>query len=93
MAWCRMTLNLTLSIPDSMAELVQTPDLPRRMLEAFALEGYREGTLDKKQVQLLLGFETRFETEDFLGAHGVWPGLTAEEVAEEGRRLNALLSR
>ena len=34
-----------------------------------------------------------WETEDFLAAHGVWPGLVAAEVAEDGRRLNALLSR
>lgn len=93
MAPSEMTLNLTLNIPDSMAELAQAPDLPRRMLEAFAVEGYREGTLTKVQVRLLLGFETRFETEDFLGAHGVWPGMAADEIAEDGRRLNALLSQ
>lgn len=88
-----MTLQLTLDIPDEVAETLPNSDLPLRLLEAFAVEGYRSGTLSVKQVRLLLGHDSRWETEDFLAAHGVWPGLTAEEVAEDGRRLNALLSR
>lgn len=85
-----MTLNLTLTIPDSMAELVQAPDLPRRMLEAFAVEGYRDGTLTKVQVRLLLGFETRVETEDFLAAHGVWPNPSVEDVVAGAKALGSL---
>ena len=88
-----MTLNMTLNIPDALAAELQALDLPRRLLEAFAVEGYRERTLSKKQVRLLLGHDSRFETEDFLAAHGVWPGLSADEVAEDGRRLHALLSQ
>ena len=88
-----MTLNFSLTFPDALAALVESPDLPRRMLEAFAVEGYREGTLTKKQVRLMLGYETRWEVEDFLAAHGVWPGLVAADVAEDGRRLNTLLSQ
>lgn len=92
MAVLGMTVNLTLTIPDSMADLAQSPDLPRRMLEAFAVEGYRAGTLTKKQVRLLLGHDSRFETEDFLGAHGVWPDPSIEDVvagAEALKRLGA----
>jgi hypothetical protein len=93
MASCGMTLNLTLTFPDALAAVMQSPDLPRRMLEAFALEGYREGTLTKKQVRLMLGHDSRWETEEFLTAHGLWPCLVSTDVAEDGRRLNALLSQ
>jgi hypothetical protein len=86
-------MTLTLNISDSvLAGLgIAEADLPQAMLEAFAVEGYREGRLSCKQVRLLLGHGSRWETEDFLSAHNVWPGLTVEEVREDSRRLSNLL--
>lgn len=88
-------MTVILNIPDEVAANlgVKEPALPRAMLEAFAVEGYREGRLSAKQVRLLLGHDSRWKTEDFLSAHNVWPGLTVEEVAEDSRQLSALLSR
>ena len=39
--------------------------MPRRTLEAFALEGYRSGALTREQVQRILNLSWR-ETETFL---------------------------
>ena len=78
---------VTLNIPDDVATNlgIEEPALPRAMLEAFAIEGYREGRLSAKQVRLILGHDSRWETEDFLSTHDVWPGLTAEEILEDSR--------
>src|SRR5664280_708259 len=47
------------------------PDLPRAVLEALALEGYRSRRITESQVRRLLGLETRIEVHAFLKAHGV----------------------
>jgi hypothetical protein len=84
-------MTVTLPIPDVLAPAMQQMDLPRLMLESFAVEGYRSGTLSAKQVRLLLGHESRWQTEDFLAAHGAWPGITPEEASEDSRQLGELL--
>lgn len=72
---CRVKLGnmeVTLNIPDDIAKKLAAAggDVSRRVLEAIALEGYREQTLTLYQVSEILGL-TRVETEDFLGQHHV----------------------
>ena len=88
-------MQVTLEIPDDVAESLGGPrgTMARTVMEALAVEGYRGGALTTKQVRLLLGHASRWETEDFLSAHGVWPGITADEAAEDSRALRALLDR
>lgn len=88
-------MNVTLEIPDEVATCLglEAPALPQAMLEAYAVDGYRMGRLSAKQVRLLLGHDSRWDTEDFLSAHAAWPGLTVEDTADDSRRLDALLRR
>ncbi len=87
-------MTVTLTIPDEVAASLQRvqPALPRTILETFAVEGYRRGILSAAQVRLMLGHDSRSETEDFLAAHETWPGTRAEDVAADGLKLNALLN-
>jgi hypothetical protein len=88
-------MQLTLGIPDEVAESLggSRGTLTRTALEAIAVEGDRGGALTSQQVRLLLGHASRWETEDFLSAHGVWPGITPAEAAEDSRALSELLGR
>jgi hypothetical protein len=43
-------------------------DVPRRSLEAIAIEGYRTAALSEAQVRRVLGLETRFEVHAWLKA-------------------------
>ncbi len=87
----RMTVTLT--IPDVLSATLSRvqPSLPRILLEGFAVETYRQGILSAAEVSALMGHDSRWETEDFLSAHGSWPGTTAAQVAEDGEKLNKLL--
>jgi len=60
-------MTVTMSIPDELAQNlgIEVPALPRAMLEAFAVEGYREGRLSSKLVRLLLGHESRWFSRTF----------------------------
>ncbi|SRR5664280_2251334 len=70
-------MNVQVQIPDDMACIfmadgqLSQPDLPRAVLEALALEGYRSRRITESQVRRLLGLETRIEVHAFLKAHGV----------------------
>ncbi len=48
------------------------------------------GKLSTFQVRQLLGFESRFEAEDFLAGHGVFPVLDADEVLKDIETMRSL---
>ncbi len=87
-------MQVTLDIPDIIARQL-TPDaagVSRVIVENMAAQAYRRGMLSSREVSVLLGHESRWETEDFLSAHDAWPGLTAEEAAEDARTLSRLMA-
>jgi hypothetical protein len=82
-------MQVTLEIPEELSAAL--PGDPSRIaLEALAAEGYRTGRFSAFQVRQLLGHESRWDTEAFLSAHGVWPGTTVEDLEAEFRSLEKL---
>jgi hypothetical protein len=75
-------MQITAQLPD---ELPLPPNPARAALEDFAIEGYRSGMLSTYQIRLLLGFETRFELDDFLKQHEVWERAYSVEDLEKDR--------
>lgn len=88
-----MTLSLT--IPDALTSTLDRAQaaLPQVLLDGFAVEAYRQGMLSAAEVRVLMGHESRWETEDFLSSHDAWPGTTVADTEEDGRSLNALLGQ
>ena len=64
-------MEITVRLPDDIA---QHHNSGREALEALVIEGYSSGALSTKEARILLGFETRFEWDDFLHAHQVEAG-------------------
>jgi hypothetical protein len=67
-------MNVAIELPKEIANSLAGPDedLSRIALEALAAQGYRDGKLSHSEVQRLLGFNSRWETDAFLrqaGAH------------------------
>jgi len=84
-------MNITVSIPNDLAErLGGEAGLPRVILEALALEAYRAGRLTKTEIRRVLGFETRYELDGFLKAHGVYEDFTVEEIEEQVQAMERL---
>ncbi len=86
-------MTLTLEIPESLvsAWAEERDDMARVILEDSAVEACRQGRLSAFQIRQLLGHASHCDTEDFLSAHGAWPGTTEEEAREDSRRLSELL--
>ncbi|HWB95878.1 MAG TPA: UPF0175 family protein [Bryobacteraceae bacterium] len=60
-------MNVAIELPEDIARLLEAPwkDMPRRALEAIALEGYRTQALTCGQIGGVLGLNFR-KTEAFL---------------------------
>jgi hypothetical protein len=85
-------MNVIVRIPDDLAERLAAAggDLERRTLEALALAEYQAGRLTKPDLRRMLGFETRYELDGFLKAHGVNEGMTVAEFEQERQVLDRL---
>jgi Uncharacterised protein family (UPF0175) len=66
-------MEVTIHLPEDVARRLQDAwgDVPRRALEGVVLDAYQAGILGESDIRRLLGFETRFEVQDFLHAHQV----------------------
>lgn len=68
-------------------------DLGRAALEALVIEGYRRARLTIGEVADLLGFSTRFEAEEWLGARGVSSNYDVRELEADRRTLAKLFPK
>ncbi|HKQ76089.1 MAG TPA: UPF0175 family protein [Blastocatellia bacterium] len=69
----------------------QKGEVSRRILEEFALEGFKSGQLTIAQVRRVLGLETRIQVHEFLAAHGVpWVDYDEEELQRELETIKEL---
>jgi predicted HTH domain antitoxin len=61
-------MNVVIDIPDEVARQIEahSGELSRAVREAVAVEAYRTGTITPAQVQQMLGFQSRWDTEAFL---------------------------
>ena len=66
-------MKVTIQVPEDISAALagQWDNVPRRSLEAIAVEGYRTGALTEAQVRRLLELETRFQVHALLKEHQV----------------------
>ena len=83
--------EITIRIPDELARLVGAAGtVERRVLEALALDEFRQGHLSRAELRRLLGFGTRMKLDEFLKAHDVYEPYTMEDLERERRDLQRL---
>jgi hypothetical protein len=83
-------LDVTIHIPDDVAVRLGTADLPRRVLEALAVEEFRHGRLTQPELRRLLGFATRQALDSFLKAHSIYMAYTLEDLENDRNDLRRL---
>jgi len=91
-------MQVTIRLPaDILAALAdQWGNVPRRSLEAIAVEGYRSGALTETQVRRLLELDTRFQAHALLKEHHVPLQYTTADLDDDltaHRDLGLLPSR
>jgi len=84
-------MDVTIRIPDDIAgRLGAEGDLPRRALEALAVQEFRFGRLTKGELRELLGFATRQALDGFLAAHDVYIPFTLDDLEQDRNDLHRL---
>ena len=91
-------MKVTIQLPEdiSAALKAQWDNVPRRSLEAIAIEGYRTGGLTEAQVRRLLELDTRFQVHALLKEHHVPLRYTEADLEDDlsvHRELGILPSR
>jgi predicted HTH domain antitoxin len=91
-------MRVTIQLPEDISAALeeQWDDVPRRSLEAIAVEGYRTGALTESQVRRLLELDTRFQVHALLKEHHVPLQYAAEDLEDDlraQRELGILPSR
>ncbi|MBM3779073.1 MAG: UPF0175 family protein [Acidimicrobiia bacterium] len=78
-------MRVTIQLPDDISAALeeQWDDVPRRSLEAIAVEGYRSGALTESQVRRLLELDTRFQVHALLKEHHVPLQYTAADIDDD----------
>lgn len=75
-------MEVTINLPDDILAALEGRwgNVPRRSLEAIAVEAYRSGALTEGQVRRVLKFGTRFQVHALLKAHLVPLRYTAADL-------------
>ena len=75
-------MNVAIQIPDEVgrALMARGADVTRAVLEAVAIEAYRSGTITPVQVQEMLGFRSRWDTESFLHRAEAYHDYTSDDL-------------
>jgi hypothetical protein len=83
--------EITVRIPGDLARRLGTGDeVERRVLEALALDEFRQGHLSRAELRQLLGFATRGKLDEFLTAHGVFGTYTPQDLEHDRCELQRL---
>jgi predicted HTH domain antitoxin len=66
-------MKVTIDLPEDIAAALEArwDNVPRRTLEALAVEGYRTSALTETQVRRLLDLDSRFQVHALLKEHHV----------------------
>jgi predicted HTH domain antitoxin len=91
-------MKVTIELPDDVSAALQGrwDDVPKRSLEAIAVEAYRTGALTESQVRRLLRLESRFQVHALLKEHRVplrYDEADLEEDIRAQRELGILPAR
>jgi hypothetical protein len=87
-------MQITIELPEDIGHQLQQgwDNLPQKIVESLALEAYRQGVMTSAQIQTLLKFSSRWQTEQFLKENQAYLDYTEEDLANDLETLNQLLS-
>lgn len=89
-------MTLSLNIPKEAEQALREAwgaGLDRAAFEALVVEGYRSGKFGAGQVRRLLGLESRWDAEQWLGQRGVSLNYSADDLNSDRETLDRVLGK
>ncbi len=83
-------MEVTINLPEDVGGVFSAngENIEREVLEATALEGYREGKLSQAQVRRMLGYQTDMQVDAFLKEHKIYLEYDLDDIRRETEFLN-----
>jgi hypothetical protein len=86
----QIVMEVTIELPDDIARtLGNAKEMPRKVLEAFVAEAYREQRLSRRQLSQVLGYDY-WQTEEFLTQHEARRPFTLADLQVDRNSLASL---
>jgi predicted HTH domain antitoxin len=87
-------MQITIYIPEEIGQKLQIEwgNLSRKALESIAIQAYREEVITSTEVEELLDFSSRWETEEFLQSSRAYLNYTESDLEEDIENIETLLS-
>lgn len=87
-------MTITVELPANIGQSLNAGwcDVPRKTLEAIAVQGYRDGVLTRSQVSEMLNQDV-WETEAFLKEHGAFLHYDVHDLEADRRAIEEVLGR
>jgi len=78
-------VQVTLEISETEAETLASKfgDLSLAAKGGLAARAYEQEIFSLEQVRRFMGFDNRWDAQDLLSQHGVWPGYTLEDLEND----------
>jgi len=89
-------MTITLDIPEEIERDILSMDdalLRRKLMETTAVEAYRDRKISSADVGRMLGFESRWETINFLSQFKAYPNYNEEDLEKDRANLEKLLGK
>lgn len=84
---------VTIQLPDDIERHLRQvdPHLDESARDQFLVNNYKAGRLSTGDIAIILGFETRFEAEQWLGRRGVNQNYSMENLEADRSTLDRIL--
>lgn len=84
-------MQITLELPDEIAEKLQSVNISRRILELITADYYRQGRIGASEVRRILKFASRWETYEFLKQEKAYLPYTENDLEQDVQTIRHLL--
>ncbi|NNM88122.1 MAG: hypothetical protein HKL95_06350 [Phycisphaerae bacterium] len=86
-------MAITIQLPNEIEEYLrrQDPRLDGHARDQFLVANYQAGRLSTGDIAVILGFDTRFQAEQWLADHGVCQNYSSEDLEADRQTLERIL--
>lgn len=86
-------MQITIELPDDIANLLTPPNIERRVLELIAADNYRQGRIGAAQVRQMLSFSSRWETYEFLKQEKAYLPYREDDLEQDLQAISKVLAK
>jgi len=84
-------MQITIEIPENIANQLQTSNISRRILELIAADSYRQGRIGSAEVRQILNFSSRWETYQFLNDEKAYLPYTENDLEQDAQAIHNVM--